>query len=274
MKVLVTGSEGFIGKHTAQALRAAGHHVIGYDILNGENFTSGELPTVDAICHIGAIGDVYACASDPVLATAVNAAGTAHVANEAKRMGARLVYASTWEVYDYNPGRRLIESDIPQPTHSYNATKYLGETLARFIYPENTLSLRLGTAYGPGLRPNSVFRIFARKGVAHEPLTIQGTGEQGREFIHVRDVAAAFVKAIESNATGSLNITGDEYITIKALALAVSKRFDVPVTFGEARPGDVHPALVDNSKAKAALDWQPAVPFEQGLAELLELEAA
>lgn len=290
MKVVVTGSTGFIGGHVARALVSQGHDVTGFDqvdrvdpdfeTIQGDLLDPESLDTafrgIDAICHIGAIGDVYLAAKDPSLASSVNVTGSANVARAAVAAGARVVYASTWEVYG-EPRYEPVDEDHPcEPDHPYNITKLAGERVLLSIGELENLpvvALRLGTAFGLGMRPNSVFRIFIDRARKGEPLTIQGDGSQGRQFTHVSDIAQAFGSAIDSDVTGkALNVVSPEIITIKELADTVSRRFPTTVEYGAPRPGDVPPSVVSAERISELLDWRAAVSFQEGMAELLEDE--
>lgn len=291
MKVLVTGASGFLGRHVARHFRDSGWEVTGFDVswLEEPNvgFIQGDLTEAnsvgqaardaDVIAHIGAIGDVYLAGEQPALAAEVNVVGTANVVEAALKAGARLVYASTWEVYG-EPLKEPITEDHPtMPDHPYSITKLAGESLilaATRLRDLPALALRLGTAYGSGLRPNSVFRIFLDKASAGEPIIIQGDGSQGRQFTHAADIARAFLLAATSDATGvALNVVAPQTVTIKELAESIIARHPTEVSFGSPRPGDVAPALVSAEKAKAVLGWAAEVPFEDGLDEFISSAA-
>lgn len=292
MRVLVTGAAGFLGSHVARRMHAEGWSVTTFDekpvSVDGVATITGSLldsesvhaavAGKDVVCHIAAIGDVYVAAEKPELAAAVNVVGTSHVAGAALAHGARVVYASTWEVYgkpDYVP----LDEDHPcRPDHPYNITKLAGEQLllsAGELRGLSTLALRLGTAYGSGLRPNSVFRIFIDRAMRGEPITIAGDGRQGRQFTHASDIAEAFVRASRSELSGlALNTVAPEAVTIKELAERVISRFPTELIFGPPRPGDVPPALVSSDRIEQMLGWRPATPFEEGLDQLMnEVEA-
>lgn len=288
MRIVVTGSTGFIGGHVARTLQGHGHDVIGLDQRPGSD---SEIETIvgdflnpedldrafvdaDAICHIGAIGDVYLAAENPGLASSVNVTGSANVGRAALRAGAKVVYASTWEVYGQPRYEPVDEKHPCEPDHPYNITKLAGERMLLALQHLEGLpvvALRLGTAYGLGMRPNAVFRIFIDKARNGEAITIQGDGSQGRQFTHVSDIARAFRAAAESDIEGiALNLVSPEMITIKQLAETVVERFPAEVTFGEARPGDVPPSYVSSDLIQQKLGWTPEVTFQQGMAQLLD----
>lgn len=290
MKALVTGSAGFIGKHVSRAMLADGFDVTGYDQKDTDepgvesvigNFLDLESLTTavrghDVIVHIGAIGDVYLAATNPELAAAVNVTGSTNIALAAEGVGARVVYASTWEVYG-DPVYEPVDENHPcEPDHPYNITKLAGERMllaANRLRDVPVIALRLGTAYGLGMRPNSVFEIFIAKALAGEPITIQGDGSQGRQFTHARDIARAFVAAAKSEARGMpLNVVSPEMISIKQLAELVTERFPTEVTYGQPRPGDVTPSYVSASRIEEVLGWKAEVSFEEGMEELLSAD--
>lgn len=290
MKALVTGSAGFIGGHVCRRLLADGCDVTGYDTrragLDGVEEVTGDLLDLDAlttaveghdvVCHIGAIGDVYLAAQQPELAAAVNVTGTSNIAIAALRNDARVVYASTWEVYG-EPRYEPVDEDHPtSPDHPYNITKLAGEQMllaSGRLQGLPVLALRLGTAYGLGMRPNAVFEIFIRKALNGEPITIQGDGSQGRQFTHASDIARAFALATRSDSSGmALNIVAPEMVSIRRLAEHVVDHFPTEVTFGDPRPGDVPPAYVSARKAEDVLGWKAEVSFEDGMAELYEAD--
>jgi len=288
MKVLITGASGFVGRHVARHLLEEGHDVTGFDLVEADG---AEFPTItgdlrdlaavragvagnDVVCHIGAIGDVYLAAEKPSLAAEVNVGGTSHIADAALESEARVVYASTWEVYgevEYEP---IDEVHPRNPDHPYNITKLGGEQMllaAANLRGLSAIALRLGTAYGPGLRPNSVFRIFIDRARRGDPITIMGDGSQSRQFVHVDDLSRAFSLACSSDVSGiALNTVAPEPITIRQLAETVAHRFPTEIIFAPARPGDVPPALVSSQKISEVLGWEPHISFSDGLNDLME----
>ena len=285
---MVTGAAGFLGPHVAQRLLDDGFDVTAYDLRKYEHSDvrsiEGDLldaesvakavAGVDVICHVGAIGDVYLAGEQPALAASVNVTGTAIIAEAARNEGARVVYASTWEVYGEPVYEPLDEQHRCAPDHPYNITKLAGESMllaADHLHDVPVLALRLGTAYGPGLRPNSVFRIFIDRARKGEPLTIQGDGSQCRQFTHARDIARAFSMAAKSELRGmALNTVAPEAVSIKELAEIVVERFPTELTFGPPRPGDVPPAAVSGALIEEKLGWVADIPFKDGMSELMD----
>jgi UDP-glucose 4-epimerase len=288
MNALVTGGAGFLGRQVARHLAATGFEVSIFDRMDAAD---PDIPTIvgdlvdaetvraavdghDVVCHIGAIGDVYLAGEQPALASSVNVTGTALVADAAIATGARVMYASTWEVYG-EPRYEPIDEDHPtEPDHPYSITKLAGERIlisAAHLRGLSTVALRLGTAYGPGLRPNSVFRIFIDRARRGEPITIQGGGSQGRQFTHSSDIARAFEMAARSDVTAQVfNTVADETVSIKQLAEMVVERIPTELTFGQPRPGDVPPALVSSQRITDVLGWRAEMPFDEGLRHLID----
>ncbi|GBE22874.1 dTDP-glucose 4,6-dehydratase [bacterium BMS3Bbin01] len=291
MKALVTGTAGFLGRHVVTQLLEDGFEVTAFDTKPNPGlevcWIQGDLRDREAvidvaeghdvICHLGAIGDVYLAGEKPWLAAEVNVVGSANIAEAALNADAKVIYASTWEVYGEPEYEPIDEDHRCHPDHPYNITKLAGESLllaADTLHGLPVTSLRLGTAYGRGLRPNSVFRIFIDRAKTGKPITIQGSGLQGRQFTHAVDLARAFSIACASDVHGvALNAMSERMVTIKELAELVVRRFGTELTFGDPRPGDVPSAQVSAERIGAVLGWKAEVSFEQGLHELMESAA-
>lgn len=287
MRIAVTGAAGFLGSHVADHLAAAGHDVwavdqkisarrrtVEADLLDADSLGAA-FRGADAVCHLAAVGDVYLAAEKPALAASVNVTGTANVCEAAlaEKVG-RLVIASTWEVYGHPHYQPLDEDHPTEPDHPYNITKLAGEQLGRAyvrLKGLDLVALRLGTAYGTRMRPNSVFQIFIRKALAKEPITIQGSGMQGRQFTHASDIARAFEAALTRGSSGdAYNIVAERMITIKELAEMVTAFAPTAVTYGPPRAGDVPSATVTSAKAKIELGWDDRIRFESGVREIVD----
>lgn len=287
MRVVVTGGAGFLGSHVADHLKSAGHEVIVYDLaptdrhksivgdlLNAETLAAA-CTGVDAICHLGAVGDVYLAAEKPALAASANVVGTANVCAAALGAGVRrVVAASTWEVYGEPQYQPIDERHPCDPDHPYSITKLAGERIARaysHLRGLDVIALRLGTAYGTRMRSNSVFSIFIDRALRGEPITIQGSGQQGRQFTHAHDIGKAFEAALTRGAPGeAYNIVAEKMVTIRELAERVTTLLPTQLSYGAARPGDVPSARVSAARALTELGWSATTEFDAGVREIVD----
>src|SRR2546422_7558047 len=177
-RVVVTGCSGFLGRYVAEELMRQGEVVVGLDLVKPNyeinEFKKGDFTNKDlaleatrrasVVCHLGGVGDVYLADSDPGLAFKANAYGTKVICDAVRETGvAKLLYASTWEVYG-RPERSPVEETHPcTPESPYSISKLAGELFVRKAGLDRslrTMSLRLGTAYGPGMRESAVISRF------------------------------------------------------------------------------------------------------------------
>ncbi len=229
---------------------------------------------IDVVCHLGGVGDVYLALDHPEEAALANVVGTANLLNAAKSSGvSKFIYTSTWEVYGEPEYQPLDEKHRCEPDHPYGITKLAGERIALSydaLKGQPVVALRLGTAYGTGMRPNSVFSIFMDKARRGESLTVQGSGAQARQFTHVSDIAQAFLLAAESDVRGEvMNIVAQESISIRQLAELVAEEIPTKIEQVPARTGDVASATVNSEKAGKLIGWQAKVDFRTGLKALI-----
>ena len=287
MRVLVTGGAGFLGSHVVSTLREVGHSVVVFDIQapNDADYIRGDLASlddllkatrgIDTVCHLGAVGDVYLAFDKPYLAAELNVVGTANLMEACLRNQVKkVVYASTWEVYGEPQYQPVDEVHPCNPDHPYNITKLAGERIALSydrLKDVPTVALRLGTAYGTRIRPNSVFSIFISRALRGEPLSIKGSGAQSRQFIYTSDISYAFLRALESTSRAEVfNIVGSEHISIRQLAEMIVEMIPTSITYEKGRAGDIPSALVSSEKARVVLGWEPRVSFREGLSKLVD----
>lgn len=287
MRILLTGGAGFLGLNLLEFLIENGQEVTVFDLKKPNllcNFIEGDIrdlesliktaEKIDYICHLGGVGDVYLAAEKPYLAAACNVVGTANIMEAAlKNRVKKVIYASTWEVYGKPQYTPIDEKHPCNPDHPYNITKHAGEQMAlsySHLKQVPVVSLRLGTAYGKSMRPNSVFSIFINNALEGNGINIQGTGDQFRQFTHAKDIARAFLLAIQSEISGEcFNIVSPQKITIRQLAEQVSKIVPAKISFGSSRAGDIPSAEVSSEKAMKMLGWEAIVDLEKGLGELI-----
>ena len=287
-RVLVTGCSGFIGPHVVENLERAGHEVVGLDVVKSSYPTSGffngdftqrnelrrALRDVTVVCHLGGVGDVYLAERDPLLAFRANAYGTKVVCDECARLGVeKLVYASTWEVYGQPHSDPIDETHPCAPESHYSISKFAGELFVRRangLQGMETLALRLGTAYGPRMRENTVIARFISSAKSGKPLTIFGDGTQFRQFTHVSDIGRGFALAISGlSQSGVYNLLSDETITMLDLAGLVARRYGTTIAHQPARLSEPPSAHISAAKAATEFGWKKSISFSDGLEPLL-----
>jgi UDP-glucose 4-epimerase len=290
---LVTGGAGFIGSHVVDALVAAGARVHAVDDLStgrrgnlsgalergaelhisdvtDQAMTSALMARLqpDVVLHLAAHIDARRSVDEPAFDARVNVAGTAAVMEGARRSGARrVVLASTAAVYG-KPDRLPTPEQAPvQPLTPYGASKGAAETYLELytrLYGLSTLSLRMANVYGPRQDPHGesgVVAIFSGAAGDDRPVTVFGDGRQTRDYVHVDDVATAFVAAAAARATGVLNIaTG-----VETSVLGLARALGVEVLHGPGRGGEIARSCLDPSAAARVLGWHAQIPLSAGL---------
>lgn len=278
MKILITGSEGFIGKNLVSFFRKKGKTVVTYDIVKGQDLLDTKKlsaifkKNIDYVVHLAAYGDVYKAVTDPSGAMIAGPAATANLVKIASNYNVKkIIYTSTWEVYGkpiYNP---IDENHSCLPFNPYSIAKYAGELVIKSI--TNSLPwliLRLGTVYGPNMRPYAVIPLFIKNAIEKKPILLQGQGKQQRQFIYIDDVCKAFYKAIFSNSKNEVfNIVGDKTTSIKEIAEKINVHIPLKTVFSTERIGDPLNAIISNKKAKKILKWKPEVDFDVGILKLI-----
>jgi len=295
---LVTGGAGFVGSHMVDLLLSRGYAVRVIDDFStgsmenlAQHKNNGDLDVfqrdirrlkpesrlfadVQYVFHVAGIGAIVPSIENPAEYMSVNVQGTVRVLECARRaMVKKFVYAASSSCYGITPAVLTSESRFASPQYPYALSKYLGEQTTLHwhqVYGLPVNSMRIFNAYGRRARTTdaygAVFGVFLRQKLAGQPLTIVGAGEQSRDFVHVTDVADAFLRAAETQRTGDIwNVGAGNPRTINYLAgLIGGLTVHVP-----ERPGEPDATWADISKAKRDLGWRPRIRFEDGVAEML-----
>jgi UDP-glucose 4-epimerase len=294
MRILVTGGAGFIGSHVVDAYLAAGHEVAVIDNLatgKRENVPAAASfhlvdilsPAFEAVVrglapavvnHHAAQASVKVSAQDPVHDLTVNGGGTARVAALAAQVGAKLIYSSTGGALYGDPQQVPVAEDHPvTPLSPYGLSKRVGELYVDLVSRQSGLQhtiLRYANAYGPRQDPQGeagVVAIFTSLMLHGESCTIDGDGEQEKDYVYVTDIARANVLALDRGTGMAINIGTGHGTSVNQIhaALAAATGNTIPPRHGPPRAGDVHRIWLDASRAKRELDWQPLVAFEDGI---------
>lgn len=308
MRVLVTGGAGFIGSHIVEDLLARGLEVAVLDNLatgkrenvpKGVPFFQVDLRDKEEVerafrefrpthvSHQAAQASVKVSVEDPVLDFEVNLLGGLNLLEACRQYGVeKLVFASTGgAIYGEVPeGERAEETWPPRPKSPYAASKAAFEHYLSVYgqsYGLKWVSLRYGNVYGPRQDPHGeagVVAIFCGRLAAGERATINGTGEQTRDYVYVGDVARANVLALENELPpGAYNIGTGVETSVNELyerLRRLSGRDDLDPEHGPAKPGEQQRSCVDPSLAGRVMGWRPEVGLDAGLKETLRFFGA
>lgn len=303
MRILVAGCAGFIGYHLTQRLLSEGHEVAGLD-----NFCSGSRTNADDLRRHarfrftehditnplpveGAFERIYdlACPASPVdfgprrlAILAVCSRGLWNLLDLARSCGARLLHASTSEVYGdprEHPQRETYWGHVnPIGARScYDEGKRFGEALLVAYHREHGTPVRIArifNTYGPNMRRDDgrMLPTFIDQALANQPLTVHGDGQQTRSFCYVSDLVEGLIRLMESDTADPVNLGNPVECTILEAAQEVVRLIGScsEITF-VARPQD-DPTVrrPDITRARALLGWEPAVARADGFARTID----
>jgi UDP-glucose 4-epimerase len=279
MRIAVTGGGGFIGAHVVRHLEAEGHQVDPLDLagtddpvdITDQAALEQRFAGLDGGIHLAAVADFADCDADPFRAHEVNAGGTLAVLLAAKEAQVpRVVYASTFWAYDGAPGETVDEDTVlDDAANIYTATKLAGEAYCHAVSGPEVVVCRLGTAYGPGARPNLMTSRMLSLAMAGEPLTVNGDGKQGRQLVFVEDLAEGLARALrDGRPDTTYNLVGARMVSVNDVVEAVRTLLgEVSVVNMPDRPGDVRMPFVLAERAADELGWRPATSLLDGLTE-------
>jgi UDP-glucose 4-epimerase len=303
-KMLVTGGAGFIGSHLVEALAADGAEVLAFDNLatgHRENLNgvkgrhaliegdirdtaalAAAMRGVEVVFHEAAMVSVPLSCEKPRECHEVNATGTLNVLLAAREAGVkRVVMASTAAAYGNNPTLPKRESMRAEPESPYGLTKVTGEYYLRSfaqLYGMQTVALRYFNVYGPRQDPKSTYSGVISKFVdvlmAGGVPTVFGDGRQTRDFVFVKDVVQANVKAMLAPALPPgevINVGTAKAVSLLELLAVLGELTGQNATpsFLPPRAGDVLHSLADISQARRLLGYEPQTSIREGLQELL-----
>jgi len=296
-RALVTGGAGFIGSNLVRALLERGDDVRVLDNFSTGNrrnlegleveVIEGELRSyervhnavrgVDVVYHLGALGSVPRSVQDPLTSTAVNIEGTLNVLLAARDEGVRrVVYSSSSSVYGTRRDLPVTERTPPDPISPYGVAKLAAERFCvsfSRVYTLETVVLRFFNVFGPRQSPVSqyaaVVPLFVTAIGRGEPVTIEGDGEQSRDFTYVANVVDASISAAEADgASGSIfNVSSGSPATVNTLADAIGRIVGKPVErqFAPQRTGDIRDSWADIGAAREILGYEPRSDLDEGL---------
>ncbi len=295
--ILVTGGAGFIGSHIVDAVvdrndvrvldsLSTGSHsnlnpdarLIEGDIRDQETLDAA-MEGVDIVFHKAAMVSVPASVEQPQTCHDVNGTATLNLLEAARANDSRVVFASSAAIYGHPDEVPISEEAPKRPASPYGLEKLTGDYYTRIYadrYGLETVPLRYFNVYGPrqtGGQYSGVISTFLEQARAGKPITVEGDGEQTRDFVHIDDVVQANLRAATTEATGtSYNIGTGSNISIRELAETVQAvtGTDSEIVHTDPRPGDIERSEADITKSREQLGYRPTVTLEDGLSQLVD----
>jgi len=302
-RILITGGAGFIGSFLCEALLDRG-----YEVLCVDNFYTGTRRNVEHLLGhkrfellrhdvtfplYVEVDEIYnlACPAspihyqrDPVQTTKTSVHGAINALGLAKRVKAKILQASTSEVYgdpSIHPQTEEYWGNVnPIGTRAcYDEGKRCAETLFFDYYRQHHLRIkvaRIFNTYGPKMHPNDgrVVSNFIVQALRGDPITIYGDGSQTRSFCFVSDLVDGLIRLMETgdDVTGPINLGNPNEFTIRGLAETIIAKCESKskIVFQPLPADDPKQRQPDISRAQAMLGWAPAVRLEQGLSTTVE----
>jgi len=302
-RVLVTGGAGFIGSHLVRRLLDAGHDVLVvdnfysstrrnlYDVLDEPRFelmrhdvTFPLYVEVDEIYHLACPASPVFYQRDPVQTTKTCVHGSINMLGLAKRTGAKILLASTSEVYGdptTHPQQESYWGNVnPIGIRScYDEGKRAAETLFFDYYRQHQLQIkvaRIFNTYGPRMLPDDgrVVSNFIVQALHGEPLTVFGDGEQTRSFCYVDDLVTGLIALMNTgdDVTGPVNLGNPGEFTMLELATKVLElvgNSGSELKYLPLPEDDPVRRRPDITRAKELLEWQPTISLDEGLARTI-----
>lgn len=295
----MTGGAGFIGSHVADGFRALGHEVAVVDDLSVGNLANLD-PDIklyecdirndalehvfgdfkpDVVDHHAAQSNVPASVQNPVYDASVNVLGSLNLLRFAAKYGAKkFIYVSSGGAMygEPDPQDLPVKETAPvRPLSPYGASKQAFEAwlgVYKRTFDLDYTILRYANIYGPrqGIREEgAVVAVFATRMAADQPVTIDGTGQQTRDFVYVGDCVSANIAALDRGSGMAFNIGTGRETSVRDIfdSLAEVAGYTQKPNFGPPRTGDVVRIVLDPSRANRELGWQANMPLFEGLSK-------
>jgi dTDP-glucose 4,6-dehydratase len=304
VRILITGAAGFLGSHLCDRFLAEGNTVVGMDnlitgnprniahLMGNPQFTfirhdvtnfiyvAGE---IDAVLHFASPASPIDYLKFPIQTLKVGSLGTHNTLGLAMAKGAKYLLASTSEVYGdplEHPQREEYAGNVDTigPRGVYDEAKRFAEAITMAYYRAHGLEtriVRIFNTYGPRMRLDDgrVVPNFIGQALRGEALTVYGDGTQTRSFQFMSDLIEGIYRLLFANFNEPVNIGTQEELTIAEFARLVNEITgnNAGIVFkpSERIKGDPQTRRPDSTRAKTILNWQPAVPLDEGLRQTI-----
>ena len=281
-KVLITGERGFIGRYLWNKLEKEGYELEGYDLQDGCDLCDKEKMkriftnfTPDCVCSLAAQAYVSPGEEDPVQNAITNVAGTVNVLENARKMGAAVVFTSSGAIYGNIQRIPVHEEVICRPESHYGISKLCAEEYAKFYYYKRGLPVtitRFSSVYGPGRKAGPI-NMMCERAAKGEPVTIFGDGSVTRDVTYVDDVVEGLKLCIDGiiPCGDTYNIASGVQTSVKQIADTIRSALGTPLTieYQPEVPGDIKINYFDISKAQR-YGYNPKVGLEEGVKKVID----
>lgn len=279
MKILLTGSSGFIGTHLKDHLLNS-HEVIRYDLTDNQDIRNlvlldktFEVNKPDVVIHCAALTGVRRSEEYPDEYISTNIGGTLNVANMCEKHRVKqLINFSSSSVYGSTKNEATPEHAPKQPKSIYGITKLAAELIAERAGSEHlaVAIIRPFTVYGERGRGDQVIQKWIDQIKKGEAITFYGDGTSSRGYTYVKDLIDGIDKVIEQRAEGVFNLGGDTAVTLKNLRKIFENEIETTrVHVLPVQPGDQPHSLADTLKAQRVLGWKPKTVFSKKVKEII-----
>ena len=298
MNILVTGGAGFIGSHIVDALIEKGHKVSVIDNLSSgskdnlnpkvifykRDITDDvsdifEKVRPEVVFHLAAHIDLRESFKNPIFDANSNIIGSLNILENMRKFGSeKIILSSTSATYGDDVKIPTTESENENPNSPYGITKLTVEKYMQFykkVYGIEFVSLRYANAYGPRQNPKGeagVIAIFTDKILTGGQPIINGTGEQRRDYLYVKDIVKANMLVFEKNVSGIFNVSTGVETSVNDLFRKIVELTKVSVkeVHGPAPPGERMRSCISYEKIKKEFGWKPDYNIDKGLKDTVE----
>ena len=290
MKILITGTSGFVGKKLAKSSEDLDHEVIGIDFKKDKKYTTLNLDIssqdflnnfnikgIEIIFHLAAQSGGYKSLEDPYIDSLWNCVGTANMISLAKKLNIKkFIFISSMAIY--GNGKRVTENTIPKPISFYGVSKLSGELQTKLLFEHNKINFtifRLFATYGSGQdlenKHQGILSIYLSQILNSDEIKITGSKSRRRELVHINDVIDALIMGLKKETNNkTYNVTNNEKITPEIIINEISRQLNKKVKIVELDGYEGDQTLITSEKsALSKLGWEPSFNLNLGVKEFI-----
>ena len=283
MKILLTGSEGFIANRIYNGISNLIDNyedIYSYDLVNGDDIRDKyhleylfETEHFDTVIHCAALAGVRRSELYPEDYISTNIIGTKNLIDLSEKYGVtHFINFSSSSVYGADTKDGLKEDAVKNPKSIYSMTKLIAEQIAERSSIKTT-TIRPFTVYGENGRGDLVIKKWCNQIKAGKPITFYGDGHTGRGYTYLGDLVDGVMKVLEHSKGGTYNLGGSQFVTLDGLLMIFNEVYgQLHANILDIPKGDNQFNFADTSKAFKDLGWKPTTDFKKQLTKILKDE--